>query len=243
MQELDNITGLLGNSRRGSIGVFHAIILQGRRHRNATTGEVRVVVQRFHHFLTSGFVHVSSQEGKDIVVPFVASTNHNGQIGWESSAIGSGALLVVLVRGRHFIIGFGRSLKHFTFLVRTVHNHAFFGQGSDFFFGVSDTGQLTPTDKLQRVTGGANFTVHLESTTQCAVIKRCKPSTVSPWIGGRVQHTLGHECDSGRRSCGGTHRSTGGVQRSAVVLQGVFQLRGHGDNYKIGTVLPIRTRA
>mmetsp|Transcript_18708 Transcript_18708/g.38698 ORF Transcript_18708/g.38698 Transcript_18708/m.38698 type:complete len:218 (-) Transcript_18708:62-715(-) len=217
MQELHNITSLLRNGGHGAIIVFHSIILQRRRHGNTTAREVGVVVERFHHFLAGGFVHVSSQKGKHVIVSFMACANHDRQIRWKGTIVGRSSLFIILIGGWKLIVGFGGAFKHFSFLIGSIHHHAFLGHGGHFFLGVCHTGQFTPTNKFQRVTGGADFAVHLESTTQSTVIEGSKETKMPPRIRRGCQHTFGHEGYRERNRSRG-NGSAGCHQHMAIVL-------------------------
>ena len=54
-----------------------------------------------------------------------------------------------------------------------------------------DADQVSPCDPVERVTGRADFPVHLVAPTDGGVVKRIERALVRPRVGGRVEAVFG----------------------------------------------------
>ena len=89
----------------------------------------------------------------------MASLDHKTEVGWESSSVASTRSFFVGIRTRHVIGEFARTLEHLALVVRPVFILDFLGHALHLVYGVRNTDEVAPGDAVERVTGGADFTV------------------------------------------------------------------------------------
>jgi hypothetical protein len=185
-KELDNVLGHLRGGSGGSILVFYNTVEKNTGHRDSSTGEVRVVVHALTNFDTSRRVNVTRQKREDVVLlreelvytrytasspkvetysTAVTSLDNQREIGGKSTAVARTSSLFVGVRSGHVVGKLSGSLEHLAFRVGTVGVLDLFGHGACLVNGVGDTDQVTPGNTVERVAGGANFTIDLISSS------------------------------------------------------------------------------
>ena len=94
----------------------------------------------------------------------MTSLDDQTQIGRERTAVTSAGSLLVRVRSGHIVGKLARALEHFALVVRTILVLNLLRHGLDLVDGVRDADKIAPGNAVQRMAGGANFTVDLVSS-------------------------------------------------------------------------------
>lgn len=106
---------------------------------------------------------------KDTHRTTVSCLNDQAQIGREGTAIRSSRSFLIGIRRWQVIAQFTRSLEVIPLIVGSIGILDFFGKSTSLVGGVRDTDKVTPGDPVERVAGGADFTVHLETPSNTVV--------------------------------------------------------------------------
>lgn len=135
--------------------------------------DVRVVVHAFGDVNTWGRVNVSGEQGVDVVGTTVSGFDHQRQVWWQTTVVSGTGSLVVGVWGGHVVgklssgmlaLHFSfpsdvRPLEHLSLVVGSIGVFNLLGHGLGLVDSVRHTDQVTPSDSVERVTCGTNFSV------------------------------------------------------------------------------------
>lgn len=131
--------------------------------------EVGVEIQPALHLRSRGRVFgIPSQQAENVVATTMPGLDHQAQIGWQSPIIGCSGSFVVFVGWEHVIAQFAGSLFNLAFVVRIGVVFVFLGHGFHFVDGVKGADKGSVRHAIERVAGGTDFAVDLETAAKTA---------------------------------------------------------------------------
>lgn len=120
----------------------------------------------------------------------MSGLDHQTQIGWQSSVVGSAGGFVVLVGRWNVVRELSWSLLNLSLVVGLGVIFVLFGQCFGFVGCEDGSDEGSVWDPLEGVARGANLAVYLESTSEGLVIIGLVPLDVLPWVCGGVKTVM-----------------------------------------------------
>mmetsp|Transcript_13191 Transcript_13191/g.27910 ORF Transcript_13191/g.27910 Transcript_13191/m.27910 type:complete len:316 (-) Transcript_13191:105-1052(-) len=195
-QKLGNVSGLLRYGGLCSVLVLDTTVIEWGRHRDSSSGKVGIVMKTRHHFFSGRSIAVSGQKRKNVIRTVVSGFDHQTQIGWVCTAVGSTTGLFVGVGRWNYVVWFTGALEHFSLVVGAIEDVYVLCHFLHFFFRVGHSDEFTESNVMQRMARSTNLTVHLVPTTKGRMVKRGKISLVTPRVVRWVDYVfLVHESD------------------------------------------------
>jgi hypothetical protein len=188
VEELNNVLGHLRGGGRGTVLVLDKTVIKNTSHGDTGTGEVRVEVEaRGNNSARRRLLRVTGKKGEDVVAATVSSLGDERKIRGQSTVVGGTASLVVLVRVGNVVGKLAWALLDLTLIVGLGVVLVLLCKGLGLVDSHHGTDKCAPWDTGERVAGGANLTVDLETTAESSVVEGLEVLLVLPRVGSGVK--------------------------------------------------------
>lgn len=212
-EEGRHILGHLGGGGRGAVLVLNNTVEQSSGHSDSSTGEVGVVVHARGELNTGGgLVGVTGKKGEDVVGTSVSGLGNERKIRGKSTLVGGSGSLLVRVGGGNVVGELTGSLSGVTLIIGLVVVLKLLGKSLGLVSSVGNTHEVSPSDSVEGVAGGADLLVHKVTSSQRTMVKGGEHAVLGPGVCRGVETVLsiGHSLGLGCVVVGGCGTGTNG---------------------------------